>query len=153
MQTEPVSAAFSPFLSLTVCDCFMSRNVHYPKSPTSPIPPNLNHQSFDIVVSPFSSLTIPSPACLPEKIHPPKNVPSSELYPWTPPPPKPAASPAAYKPGKRSPLGFITLLSKLVSNPPNVFLVSRFILTAMSGPCFGSSSRCGGAMRLRLSGQ
>jgi hypothetical protein len=35
------------------------------------------------------------PAVRPEKTQPPRNVPSSERYPCTPPPPKPATSPAA----------------------------------------------------------
>src|SRR5699024_8891718 len=38
---------------------------------------------------------IARPTCRPEKIQPPKNVPSSALYPWMPPPPKPLTSPAA----------------------------------------------------------
>lgn len=35
------------------------------------------------------------PAIRPEKMHPPRNVPSRALYPCSPPPPNPAASPAA----------------------------------------------------------
>ena len=35
------------------------------------------------------------PASRPEKMQPPRNVPSRDRYPWTPPPPNPAASPAA----------------------------------------------------------
>jgi hypothetical protein len=44
---------------------------------------------------PSASSAIARPAALPEKMHPPRNVPSNELYPCTPPPPNPAASPAA----------------------------------------------------------
>ena len=43
-------------------------------------------------------------ASRPVKTHPPRNVPSSERLPCTPPPPKPAASPTAYRPGIGSPV-------------------------------------------------
>ena len=53
-------------------------------------------------------------AILPLNTQPPRNVPSSERLPCMPPPPKPAASPAAYRPGIGSPSGRSTRESRSV---------------------------------------
>ena len=62
-----------------------------------------------------------------------------------PPPPKPATSPAAYRPGSGSPSARSTRDAGRSASPPRVLRVSTCSLTAISGPAVGSSSRCGAA--------
>ena len=56
-----------------------------------------------------------------------------------PPPPKPAASPAAYSPGIGSPSGRSTRDSRSVWIPPRLLRAITVIRIAISGPAFGST--------------
>jgi DNA-binding CsgD family transcriptional regulator len=91
------------------------------------------------------------PAIRPENRQPPRNVPSSDRYPCIPPPPNPAASPAAYRPGTGSPAADSTRDDRSVCSPPRVLRVSTRSRTAISGPAAGSSSACGLATRISRS--
>src|SRR4029453_10835198 len=100
------------------------------------------------------------PAVRPENKQPPRKVPSRARYPWTPPPPKPAASPTAYTPGSAEPPTRRTRPSRSVSSPPRVLRVSTCSRIATSGPpdparpvpgAFGSSSSGGVTTRISRS--
>src|ERR1700722_16337050 len=94
-------------------------------------PPSRNHvchgfygdKPSDSAWPPQMCAAIERPAIRPEKRQPPRNVPSSALYPCIPPPPKPAASPAAHSPGKSWPSVPYTRASRSVSRPPSVLRV------------------------------
>src|SRR5690606_5013295 len=63
-----------------------------------------------------------------------RKVPSSERIPLMPPPPKPAASPAAYRPETGSPWASSTRECRSVSMPPMLLRLIRRVRMAISGP-------------------
>ena len=58
-------------------------------------------------------------------------------------PPKPDASPAAYRPGRGLPSAVRTRPLRSVCSPPRVLRVVMCSLMAINGPDFGSSRRMG----------
>src|SRR5258708_14944186 len=77
------------------------------------------------------------PAARPVNRQPPRKVPSSALYPCTPPPPNPATSPAAYRPSIGCPPEPSAREARSVWMPPSDLRVRMCSRTPISGPIAG----------------
>lgn len=94
---------------------------------------------------------MPSVARIPLKIQTPRKVPSNERYPWTPPPPKLDASPAAYSPWIGCMLELSAWSSRFVWIPLSVLRLMIFNFMAIKRPFFPLNILWGLAVRTSLS--